>query len=165
MSYGNGVIADRAYNMRGYIRGSGGGPRAFESVDWEPSRPDRVVVVIKRNGTSVRTETRVTRRSVGAPEGAEDLFNASEVYQQIVESPGKQTKVTPIRCVNKFKRISAKEIQVLQRLEIFPRLDGSSVQIENGDPSMPLVIYKYRGILDKREDGYSPDQSGVMKSL
>lgn len=34
------IIADRAYNMRSYIRGTGGGPRALESVEWDPKSPN-----------------------------------------------------------------------------------------------------------------------------
>lgn len=155
MSLKSHVIADRAFNMRGYIRGSGGGPRAFESVDWEPSSPNTTTVVIKRDGISVKTETRILRRLVAVPEGKEDLFNASEVYQQIVNSSGDVgsgggTKVTPIRCVNKFKRVSDTQIQVLQRVEVFPRLDGAAILADAGDPEKPTVVYKYRGLLERQ---------------
>jgi len=34
------IIADRGYNMRNYVRGSGGGPRALESVEWDPKSPN-----------------------------------------------------------------------------------------------------------------------------
>lgn len=144
------VVADRAYNMRGYIRGSGGGPRAFESVEWDPKNPNVLAVTIKRDGLSVKTETRVKKRSVGIPEGRNDLFNSSEVYVQEVSSAGDsgRDKVTPIRCVNKFKKTNDSEILVLQRLEIFPRLDGESAT----DLDKPSVIYKYRGVLARQPD-------------
>jgi len=148
MEFRGKIVADRGSNMRGYIRGTAG-PRAFESVTWEPEKPNVTTVVIKRDGASVVTETRILRRSVVTPEGSQDLFNTSEVFQQTVEAGGR-TKVTPVRVVNKFKRVSSGEIQVLQRVEVFPQPDtvtpGSNAVL--GDT--PAVIYKYRGILDRK---------------
>ena len=127
--------ANRRSALRGYVRGSGGGPRAFEAIDWDPKKPNILAaarlqswgfgpnlrrpctlgryrletalcflsieshlgvgrlkpscvrragmtkwrpicdcnrafeVTIKRDGLSVKTETRVKKRSVGIPEG------------------------------------------------------------------------------------------------
>lgn len=162
IEYRSHIIADRAYNMRGLVRGTAGGPRALESVEWEPSNPNNLVVTLKRDGTSMRTETRVQRRSVGAPDDREDLFNTSELYQEVVSygddsvslsAPlprGGETKITPIRCVNKFKRVGAgPTVQVLQRVEVFPRL---AIRSDGGDPQKPVVIYRYRGVLERPAD-------------
>eukprot|EP00913_Durusdinium_trenchii_P008583 g8060.t1 len=73
------IIADRAYNMRSYICGTGGGPRALESVEWDPRSPNVSSVTIKRDGLSIKTETRVKKRTVAVPEGRTDLFNSSEL--------------------------------------------------------------------------------------
>ncbi|CAJ1429294.1 unnamed protein product, partial [Effrenium voratum] len=142
IEYEGKIIADRAFNMRSYVRGSGGGPRAFESVEWDPRTPNLSTVTIKRDGVSIKTETRIKKRTVGVPEGRDDLFNSSEVFLQEV-SGGGEDKVTPIRCVNKFKKNGDSEILVIQRLEIFPRFGGADPEAFNLDK--PSVIYKYRG--------------------
>eukprot|EP00435_Cladocopium_sp_Y103_P031130 s541_g7.t2 len=54
IDYDGKIIADRGYNMRNYVRGSGGGPRALESVEWDPQSPnlfkkkDSEILVIQR---------------------------------------------------------------------------------------------------------------------
>eukprot|EP00929_Paragymnodinium_shiwhaense_P032661 TRINITY_DN18075_c1_g1_i1.p1 TRINITY_DN18075_c1_g1~~TRINITY_DN18075_c1_g1_i1.p1 ORF type:complete len:246 (-),score=40.70 TRINITY_DN18075_c1_g1_i1:8-745(-) len=159
IEYRGHIIADREFNMRGYVRGSGGGPRAFEDVEWQPSKPNSVTVTIKRDGASLRTETKVMRRSSARPDDRDDLFSASELYQQVVSAGAASyggrpsgpaaVKVTPIRCVNKFKRVSDSQIQVIQRLEVFPRLDGAAIGVDGADPTKPVVVYRYEGILDK----------------
>lgn len=155
IEYKNKLIADRGFNMRGLVRGSGGGPRALEEVEWEPSNPDYSAVTIKRDGVSVKTETRIARRSIAIAKGQEDLFTSSEVYQQIVTAPGSQfpqEKVTPVRCVNKFKRENDSKIEVLQRVEVFPRVDPLVPPSGGVDPKMPVAIFNYRGVLKKRSD-------------
>lgn len=138
------IIADRAYNMRSYICGTGGGPRALESVEWDPRSPNVSSVTIKRDGLSIKTETRVKKRTVAVPEGRTDLFNSSEVFLQEVSGSADGDKVTPIRFVNKFKRNNS-EILVLQRLEIFARYDGNNPEVLNLE--RPSLVYKYKGVL------------------
>ncbi|CAL1174174.1 unnamed protein product [Cladocopium goreaui] len=142
IEYDGKIIADRGYNMRNYVRGSGGGPRALESVEWDPKSPNLSSVTLKRNGLSIKTETRIKKRTVGVPEGRDDLFNSSEVFLQEVSGSSEGDKITPIRCVNKFKKKDS-EILVIQRLEIFPRYDGNNPETLNLEK--PSVIYKYKG--------------------
>jgi len=144
IEYDGKIIADRAYNMRNYIRGTGGGPRALESVEWDPKSPNLSSVTIKRNGLSIKTETRIKKRTIGVPEGRDDLFNSSEVFLQEVSGSSEGDKITRIRCVNKFKKKDS-EILVIQRLEIFPRYDGNNPETFNLEK--PSVIYKYKGVL------------------
>lgn len=144
IEYDGKIIADRGYNMRNYVRGSGGGPRALESVEWDPKSPNLSSVTLKRNGLSIKTETRIKKRTVGVPEGRDDLFNSSEVFLQEVSGSSEGDKITPIRCVNKFKKKDS-EILVIQRLEIFPRYDGNNPETLNLEK--PSVIYKYKGVL------------------
>lgn len=110
IEYDGKIIADRGYNMRNYVRGSGGGPRALESVEWDPKSPNLSSVTLKRNGLSIKTETRIKKRTVGVPEGRDDLFNSSEVFLQEVSGSSEGDKITPIRCVNKFKKKDRRSI-------------------------------------------------------
>lgn len=170
-SYRGRIIADRGYNVRSLVRS--GGTRSFESVDWDASNPNSLKLVFKRDGTSISTDILVTKRAIGEPEGRPDLFNSSEFYQEVVSgatsglssdsldpvglAPASMIpKVTPIRCVNKFRLVDGPQIQVIQRVEVFASpfssdsiaLDfGQVQQLANMTGGRPVVIYRYRAIL------------------
>mmetsp|Transcript_100115 Transcript_100115/g.224341 ORF Transcript_100115/g.224341 Transcript_100115/m.224341 type:complete len:138 (-) Transcript_100115:42-455(-) len=107
---------------------------------------------------------RVTKRAVGVPEGRTDLFNVSEFYQEVVDSNDATAvalgggagapKVTPVRCVTKYRLVAGPQIQALQRLEVFQTLlsadardFGEVLKGGGGDREKPVAIYRYRGIL------------------
>lgn len=166
ITYRGHIIADRAYNMRGMMRNDSG-QKSIESLTWEPSNPNFLSVVYERNGIPIRTDLRVTRRAVGVPTGRDaDLFNISEFYQEVVgpSSTGPlptgrsvvAPKVTPVRCVTKFRLVGGPQIQAIQRLEVFAdfgsefgvRDFGQAIQGTAGaDPEKPVAIYRYRAIL------------------
>jgi len=166
IEYRGRIIADRGYNVRALVRGSG--PRLVESVEWDPTNPNVLSMVLKRDGASVRTDLRVTRRTVAAPEGRDDLFNVSEFYQEVVGggdlsalalgagvgSQAAAPKVTPVRCITKYRRVAGPQIQALQRLEVFPALLGPDARDfgdvlrgSGADRDKPVAVYRYRGIL------------------
>merc|ERR1711862_935920 len=114
----------------------------------------------------------VTARATGSPDGRDDLFNFSEVYQELVDGDagmagiGREAppKAVPVRCVTKFKRQKAsQEIQALQRVEVSADIVGIGRTSEGGPKDFgeeamarikdagsslkPVAIYKYRAIL------------------
>lgn len=171
------IIADRAFNARSMVRSSGGS-RSVESVEWDPSNPNVLTMTLKKDGASVRTEMRVTLRAVGAPEGREDLFNASEFFQEVIGGgDGSPTlaaappapRVTPVRCVTKFRRVPGPQIQALQRVEVFSVGGPESGARDFGellrgsgagpDPGKPVAVYRYRGVLVPIEDTATVSQA------
>lgn len=148
----------------------------MEDVQWSPDNPNLLTVTYKKGGASISTEMKVTKRATGTPDGREDLFNASEFFQETIGGGMDATavayastqesmmasykdlapRITPIRCVSKFRRVSGPEIQLVQRVEVysFDGVNGSARdfgeairQRSSGDPDKPITIYKYRVIL------------------
>ncbi|CAE8597946.1 unnamed protein product, partial [Polarella glacialis] len=82
--------------------------------------------------------------------GGESSFSSSELWPPNL-APSSAPKVTPVRCINKFRRVAGPQIQVIQRVEVFP-LPGAGADLgdvlrgSGGDPERPLVIYRYRAI-------------------
>lgn len=181
-SYRGRIIADRGYNVRSLVRS--GGTRSFESVDWDASNPNSLKLVFKRDGASISTDILVTKRAIGEPEGRPDLFNSSEFYQEVVSgatsgfsgessfqielAPASMIpKVTPIRCVNKFRLVDGPQIQVIQRVEVFASpFSSDSISLNFGQVQQlssmtgdrPVAVYRYRAILtpSKKEPAAAP---------
>lgn len=170
IDYRGKVIADRAFNIRGLVRGNA--PRGVEDVEWDPTNPNALALVMKKDGASQRVEFLVTRRATGVPEGRTDLFNASEFYQETVNGsdfgvfqatsgappPVMVPKVTPVRCVNKFRKVAGPQIQLIQRVEVFSTFGSEAGQAGardvgdllrggGGDPNTPVAVYRYRVLL------------------
>lgn len=151
------VIGDREYNVRLFLEDSNGVDvvRSVESTEWDPTNANVLSAKCTRgDGLRISKEFYVRARSTGVPEGRDDLFNASEFYQDILAGRiGGPAAVSPRRRVTKFKRVTGPEIQLVERVEVFPALsvDGApnsgAFSISASDAGKPSAIYKYRGIL------------------
>ncbi|CAE8709076.1 unnamed protein product, partial [Polarella glacialis] len=59
--------------------------------------------------------------------GGESSFSSSELWPPNL-APSSAPKVTPVRCINKFRRVAGPQIQVIQRVEVFP-LPGAGADL------------------------------------
>jgi len=157
VSYRGKVICDRAFSVKAWLQNSNGVDRVgvVESTEWDPTNANVLSATFRRgDGLSVTREFYVRNRSIGIPEGRDDLFNASERYQEVVMDArsGTPLSVFPRRRVTKFKRVVEQGrtvVQLLQRIELFPALvtpDGAGA-VPMGDADKPVAVYKYRVIL------------------
>jgi hypothetical protein len=153
--YRDKVIQDRVFGVRSWLQDAGGVDtiRTIEQVEWDPTNANVLTSSFSRgDGTLVRREFYVRARAVGVPDGREDdLFNASEQYQEVAidSRTGAPARVSPRRRVAKYKRVAGPQIQLLQRMEVYPELatpDGATA-LGIGDSSRPIATYKYRVLL------------------
>ncbi|PSC69239.1 hypothetical protein C2E20_7188 isoform B [Micractinium conductrix] len=145
------VVPDRSFNTASLMQAYTGTPaEEFQSrIAWDLDDPNQLEMSLPGG---LQVSTRVTRRSLEAPDG--DRLSTSEFFQQLIASPeGGQPKVKASQCYTKYKWRSEEAaalgggggVQIVATQVVSDYLTAfDDAQAMMAAQGRPVVVYTYR---------------------